>query len=286
MFTLRSRRACRFILGRPAWIGRALGAVALLTVGAFPALAQDVVRPGADGTLADGLPYGQFDGTADDWDWTFNESGYEGAITLTCEREESCLETRVVWEYDLTRIRSIPPLQAGLTFTLRGPSIFPFPDSIVHVYAYPADGREATTDYSAGPVTYLGYVRLEAYEDPREHTLNVSAIANEVVQFGNDRLALRFQIDPDTAEDRQQAFIDALDSESGSKPYLTLDEAMPGDSDRDGGIDLADFTDLHDCLTGPAASTIDLACLPFDFDGDSDIDLQDIAAFQTAFDGP
>lgn len=286
MFALESRSACRFASFRAALTGRVIGVAAMVGCCAFSAAAQDVVRPGADGTLADGLPYGPYDGTADDWDWTFNESGYEGAITLTCEREESCLETRVVWEYDLTRIRSIPPLQAGLTFTLRGPSIFPFPDSIVHVYAYPADGREASTDYSAGPAIYLGYVRLRAYEDPREYTLNVSAIANEVVQFGNDRLALRFQIDPDTPEDRQQAFIDALDSEPESKPYLTLDEAMPGDRDRDGEIDLADFASLPDCLTGPAASTIDLPCLPLDFDGDSDIDLVDVAAFQTAFGGP
>ena len=48
--------------------------------------------------------------------------------------------------------------------------------------------------------------------------------------------------------------------EAGEK-YWAADvasyEAMPGDSDRDGEVDLADFASLPDCLTGPASSTID-----------------------------
>ncbi len=61
---------------------------------------------------------------------------------------------------------------------------------------------------------------------------------------------------------------------------------IPGDYDRDGDVDPADFGYLAACLTGP-----DLAAGPacqageFDYDFDTDLDLADSAAFQRCFSG-
>jgi spore germination protein YaaH len=65
-----------------------------------------------------------------------------------------------------------------------------------------------------------------------------------------------------------------------------------GDYDADGVVDLDDFAALRDCLAGPdlppapAKSTCGGVCLEaFDADGDGDLDLYDVAAFQEAFTG-
>lgn len=65
-----------------------------------------------------------------------------------------------------------------------------------------------------------------------------------------------------------------------------------GDFNGDGSVDLDDFAGLIDCLAGPntapipAESTCADWCLEaFDFDDDLDVDLDDVGAFQAAFDG-
>lgn len=62
-----------------------------------------------------------------------------------------------------------------------------------------------------------------------------------------------------------------------------------GDSNADGEVSLADWSDLAACLTGPTANGLQTAgsgsictCL-FDFDSDNDVDLRDVGQFQIAF---
>jgi hypothetical protein len=113
------------------------------------ASAAQIVRPTKDGTLADGSPYGPFDGFSDDEDWYFNESGYEGSINLITVDPDSSLEYRVVWEYNLAAVSIDPPVSAMLNFTVRGAPIWPFPDVDVHVYSYPSDLLETPADVAA-----------------------------------------------------------------------------------------------------------------------------------------
>jgi len=54
-----------------------------------------------------------------------------------------------------------------------------------------------------------------------------------------------------------------------------------GDANCDGDADQADFLALLDDFGGPGVTTVD--CSPFDVDGDLDLDLFDVAGFQTAF---
>ncbi|HRX84260.1 MAG TPA: hypothetical protein P5572_04500 [Phycisphaerae bacterium] len=58
-----------------------------------------------------------------------------------------------------------------------------------------------------------------------------------------------------------------------------------GDCDLDGDVDLTDWACAADCLSGPDEPCAS-GCTAFDFDGDLDVDLADVRAFQEAFTGP
>lgn len=180
------------------------------------------VRPVADGTLVDGSIYGEFDGIPDDWDWTFDASGYEGAITLGTALPASSLEHRVVWEYNLSTVTPEPPVYATLTFTIRGAPVFPMPDTVVHVYSYPADLLEMPEDFGAEPAVLQGSVTVEPFQAPTVYTLDVSRAVNAALRSGDARIGFRFQVNPDTPHTRNQAFIDALDEEPETKPFLSI----------------------------------------------------------------
>ncbi len=59
-----------------------------------------------------------------------------------------------------------------------------------------------------------------------------------------------------------------------------------GDADLDCHVDLADVAALQNCFTGPDAGILDNACRVFDWDGDDDIELNDLAHFVAAMTGP
>jgi hypothetical protein len=56
-----------------------------------------------------------------------------------------------------------------------------------------------------------------------------------------------------------------------------------GDYDDDGDVDIVDFRELQ--LGGPDVGPVPTEFLPFDFDGDEDVDLRDVGGFQRAFTG-
>lgn len=57
-----------------------------------------------------------------------------------------------------------------------------------------------------------------------------------------------------------------------------------GDCDADADVDLDNFSKFADCLSGPGGG-LGPGCECFDADGNGDIDLTDVAAFQLAFTG-
>jgi hypothetical protein len=57
----------------------------------------------------------------------------------------------------------------------------------------------------------------------------------------------------------------------------------PGDANHDGVIDAVDWAELPACLGRPDACPTKFANRVFDFDGDVDVDLRDVAGFQAAF---
>ena len=55
-----------------------------------------------------------------------------------------------------------------------------------------------------------------------------------------------------------------------------------GDHNGDGTIDLEDYAEMPGCMTGPG-SALGTGCEVFDFDGDVDVDVSDLARFQRIF---
>jgi len=62
-------------------------------------------------------------------------------------------------------------------------------------------------------------------------------------------------------------------------------EEPPDDCNSDGWVDLMDYDDFDDCLSGPAGGLPLPRCNCFDLDNDNDVDLSDIHRFQQAFTG-
>jgi len=63
-----------------------------------------------------------------------------------------------------------------------------------------------------------------------------------------------------------------------------------GDTNRDGGADLADFEVVAECVHGPDTATPPPFCDPCDFsnadmDGDGEVDIHDFAEFTRVFTG-
>jgi len=225
------------------------------------------------GTLADGGLYGVFDGVADAWDWTFNGyGGFEGVLTLMHGASDRPLEQRVVWEYNLSSLPADAAVSAVLNFTVRGAPIYPFPDMTVHVYSYPSDLAETTADYNAGPAILAASVVVPPYLET-SYRINITETVVKAVRQGG-RLALRFQLAPDSPYDGNQAFMDCVDTDDSTKPLLTVPTTAYGDENGDGSIDASDFALFPACMLGPGVA-LDAACAVFDFDVDGDVDTID-----------
>jgi hypothetical protein len=59
----------------------------------------------------------------------------------------------------------------------------------------------------------------------------------------------------------------------------------PDDCNSDGWVDLLDYSDFDECLSGPDGGLPEPGCSCFDLDTDGDIDLHDAARFQAEFTG-
>jgi hypothetical protein len=59
----------------------------------------------------------------------------------------------------------------------------------------------------------------------------------------------------------------------------------PGDWDGDGAVGLHDYAAFATCISGPARGSAEPSCVCFDVDGDDDVDLVDMSAFQQSFSG-
>lgn len=228
------------------------------------------ILPTADGTIVDGGSRGPFDGVPDFADWSFNQSSSEGAITLS-----STVEQRVVWEFNLATAPT-PPITAYFSFALRGAARFPADPAQVLVCKYPGDLVENLADFGAGPNILVAEKMVVPFSPLTTYSVDVSSVVNEVLRAGVPRIGFRFQIDEPT--ESGQAFFDVLDSDPASKPFLSIQNRVPGDFDADGDVDFDDLAKLGECMSGPDVSVF-AACRICDADWDLDVDLADAEVF-------
>jgi hypothetical protein len=76
------------------------------------------------------------------------------------------------------------------------------------------------------------------------------------------------------------------DSDSTTSAPVTIEVRVPGDFDQDGDIDQPDFGHLQECLTGAGIDQTDPDCQDAKLDGDSDVDIDDVAIFIGCISGP
>ena len=235
------------------------------------------VYPDKDGTIADGGIHGTFDGVPDVADWYFYSAGFQGAITLT-----SSLEQRLVWEYDLSTLGFAAPVSASLTFTLRGAPRWPITDTDIYIYSYPADLLERLDDFSSEPAVLEDFVSVTSYQEPTEYVISVTDVVNDALQSGANMVAFRFQVNPDTPHSVNQVFLDALDSDPATKPFISVEDRAPGDVTDDGIVDLFDYMSFYACMDGPG-STAEGDCIAFDLNYDEFVDLLDFKLLHSYF---
>lgn len=251
-----------------------VGAIAYGATGPSSSAGDLTLTPRADGTIVDGDGAGRFDGVPDDADWFFNQSSYEGAITLSPDGANA-VEHRVIFEYDLSSLSVTHPVSARLRFQIRGAARFPAEDAEVHIYSYPADGRENLADFDRSPAILEGVIAVAPFAPPTVYVLDVSQSVSEALVAGEGAVGFRMQMAIDTTESADQAFLDANEDDQSTKPQLLLGLQVPGDVDGDDALTQADFAQLAGCMTGPGGLT-NFQCAAFDVDGDRDVDARDV----------
>lgn len=272
----RGDRMTLSVPGRIRWVIATLAGV--FSVVPMSWADTQTIRPSADGTIVDGAPWGPFDGVADNSDWSFNESGYEGAIALS-HGAVGAFERRVVFEFNLLTVSFTHPVTAKLLFALRGTTVFPAPNTVVTLYSYPGNLQEQATDYFAGPNTVVSRVTLVPFQGLTPFARSAGRLVNDALRRGETAVGIRFQIDPATTDPFVQAFMDVLDSTPETKPALQIEDIVPGDADGDDDVELDDFHAFANCFAGPGFAASQ-ACRKFDFDLDNDVDLRDEYEFE------
>ncbi|MCP4251617.1 MAG: tetratricopeptide repeat protein [bacterium] len=86
------------------------------------------------------------------------------------------------------------------------------------------------------------------------------------------------------AQDRTYPLYLTTDTGAGHVYTHAIVNAITGDMDNDGDVDLDDYSEFSVCLTGPG-NGIMRGCDPADLDEDLDVDLDDFGEFMVAFGG-
>lgn len=96
--------------------------------------------------------------------------------------------------------------------------------------------------------------------------------------IGGSQLRVRFVTsdDPPLGDSLTEAAIDEF------RVDAVVCNALPGDADLDGDVDLDDIGKLGNCFAGPGVA-IGSNCRVFDVDGDSDVDFEDVRSLMNGF---
>lgn len=144
----------------------------------------------------------------------------------------------------------------------------------------------------AAPVGAV-YVDGQYWDDTRFHIPEgaSSAVVSLYYQTASKEY-IEFLRDENTTNDKGDVLYDQWQLTGMSPPVLMrqrivfdLTPGLFGDADCSGTVDLDDYGQYAECVTGPNVH-LKLGCEPLDANLDSDIDLMDLAEFQNAFGAP
>jgi len=138
-------------------------------------------------------------------------------------------------------------------------------NDVFKVYVSADNGTNWTLVQTLGPATSSGWTVYEF------------RVTDFVIP--SDRVKVRFEASDLGSGSVVEAGVDAI-----FVRQLECACSNPGDGNGDCIVDLADYVLFTDCLTGPGTFSVPPACAALNFDGDSDVDLQDCAEFQSVLD--
>jgi hypothetical protein len=158
-----------------------------------------------------------------------------------------------------------PPFASAFEYTMNSASLFTkildFPPGFGPLTVM-AEGRLLGTTY--GPGTTVDFTSVLGHGVPAFRIVGISPTVD-----AGDPTAFPLQLDFDTP---------AAD--------FTMRALGLADLDRDGDVDLGDFSFFQMCFNGPNRPPTQANCSDADLDSDGDVDLADFGVFQSCFNGP
>ena len=91
---------------------------------------------------------------------------------------------------------------------------------------------------------------------------------------------------PTVCDWTSDGLLDVLIGADDGNVHLYQGVRVPGDFDGDGDVDQDDLDQFESCFTGPDGGPVPPECQPGDFDGDDDIDCDDWDRFKEVWDEP
>lgn len=136
------------------------------------------------------------------------------------------------------------------------------------------------------------FLKVELSRDAGVHWFTVETVASTGAWMEH---AFRLSEFPGATGNQLRVRFSAADDPRDSLTEAAIDEfrvsvlpcpAVFGDADGNGAVDLADYSVLGGCLTGPGAIAQSGRCIPVDFDGNLTIDLRDFRSLLGAVSAP
>ena len=232
-----------------------------------------------------------------------NVKFYDAGMTLVSESGAYDETTGVLSHDEEAKIYEIEPgldsITAPLVGVPEGPSFhFVLNNKIYKDNRIPPRGftNAAYADFGGTPVDY-SYADGQYWDDTL-YNIPAGAASAEVTLYyqSTSKEFMEFLRDENTTNTKGQEMYDLWNDNGKCPPevmvqsQLALTLSLPGDHDGDGDVDLIDYAEFPPCLSGPWQApdfvTPSAQCRDaFDFNADTDVDLQDFGGFQESFTG-
>jgi hypothetical protein len=227
-----------------------------------------------------------------------NVKFYDASMTLLSESGAYDPGTGVLTHDSEVKIYEVKPgldsITAPLVGVPEGPSFhFVLNNKIFKDNRIPPRGftNAAYEGFGGSPVDYT-YADGQ-YSDVTTYAIPPGATSAEVTLYyqSTSKEFMEFLRDENTTDSKGQEMYDLWDANGKCPPEIMAQAQLPldigggpGDYNGDGVVNLQDYAFFPACMTGPSGG-VNAGCEVFDFEPDSDVDLEDFSEFMAVFDG-